>query len=87
MDFEELASKVLLVKVKAVEKVLADLATPLDALKNPEKLMGKPYEEWTEEDIARLKIVYGQEPNLLTDFILKKKIEEVKKLSSEVVML
>jgi len=85
MDFEELAQRVLDTKLEAVKVVLLDLAKPLAALKNPESLLGKKYDEWSSGDLERMKLIYGAEPNILSEFIMKKEYEKTLAMESEVV--
>lgn len=72
-------------KLEAVDIVLEQLIEPLGELGNPEKLIGKKYEEWTPEEIQRLGQIYGKEPNPLSRLIVNKTYERVKKLEQEVV--
>jgi len=68
-------------KLKAVDKLLEELVEPLADVGNPEQLIGKPYEDWSQQDLAMLTSIYGQkEPSLLSNLIFRKKYAEVKEL-------
>lgn len=84
MDYDKITQQVVAVKLRAVEKLMDDLAGPLKELANPEKLMGRPYDTWTDADKAALRIVYGEGDNPLTNLIAEKEFERVKQLESEV---
>ena len=73
-------NKAVEVKMEAVDRLLKDLVEPLGDVGNPEKLIGKPYEQWTQGDFDNLGRIYGQEPNPLSDLIFKKTYERVKQM-------
>lgn len=80
-DFTKMVNEVIELKLKAVDAYIEEIVEPLAEVGNPEKLMGKKYEEFTPQDLQMLAQVYGQnEPNPLSDLIFKKSYEEVKKL-------
>jgi hypothetical protein len=73
------------IKMRAIDVIIKDIIGPLQDLGNPEKVIGKPYDQWTSEDIGWLTRVYGtKEPNILSNFIFRKEKEEVKRLEREV---
>ncbi len=73
------------IKLEAVDKFLTDYIEPLGELGNPEKLIGKPYETWTPEDLQQLAQIYGDNPqSLLAKFIFRKEYEKVLKMEAEV---
>ncbi len=81
----EAIDRVISQKLKAVDAILEQLIEPLGELGNPEKLIGKKYEEWTPEDFQSMAKVYGQvEPNPLSNLIFKKEYEKIKVLEAEV---
>jgi len=84
MDFEKIAAQVLMPQVKAIEIIMGEITEPLKALQNPETLMGKPYESWTEEEVQLLSTIYGPGDNPLNRLIMKKKYEKILTLESEV---
>ncbi len=72
-------------KLKAVDLFIEEFIEPLAAVGNPEKLIDKPYEEWTPQDFQMLGMVYGTaEPNELKKLIINKEYAKVKTLESEV---
>ena len=85
MDYDKITQQVVSVKLKAVEKLMDDLAGPLKELANPEKLIGKPYDSWTVEDKAALQTIYGPGENPLTNLIIDKEFERVKQLELGVI--
>ena len=50
---------------------------PIARIDNPEKLLGKPYEQWTDEDMQKLRIVYVYSPEELDKFINKKEVDKI----------
>jgi len=69
---------------EAIDIIVDEWIEPLGDIGSPEKLIGKPYEEWTPQDLQMLGQVYGAEPNALSDLIFTKKYAEVKRLEQEV---
>jgi len=66
------------------DEVLNELKYQFEEIKNPEKLLGRPYETWTRQDLMMLSQVYGtEEPNPLSELIFRKKWEQVKALEAE----
>ncbi len=85
-QFTKAVDKVIALKMEAVDKFLEKYIEPLAELGNPEKLIGKRYEEWTPEDLKQLAQIYGsKEPNPLSNFLFTKQYEKVKALELEVV--
>ena len=73
------------IQLKAIDRFLEEVVEPLADIGNPEKLIGKVYEEWTEQDRQMLKGIYGaEEPNILSDFVFNKEYEKVKFAEREV---
>ena len=66
---------------KALDEVISEEIEVLGALGNPEKLIGKPYQEWTIQDKQRLAQIYGKDETL-SKFIFKKEYEYVKELEA-----
>lgn len=79
------AEKVVALKMKAIDKVIESLVEPLEDVGNPEKLIKKPYAQWTPEDLALLTQIYGTGENTpLTNTIFNRLYETVKDLEAEV---
>lgn len=76
--------EVIALKLKAVDEYVEEMTELLKDTNNPERLIGKKYEDWTPQDIQLLQMVYGQEPNPLTKLIFDKSYEEVKRLEEVV---
>ena len=76
--------KVLALKMKALDVVLDELVEPIGDIGNPEKVLGKPYESWTPQDLQLMTQVYGtQEPSPLSDLIFKKEYKRVRELEAQ----
>ena len=75
---------VVALKLKAVDAWVAGVVEALEDVGTPEKLIGKPYEQWTPADLQALGRIYGEEPNPLSRLIAKKKYQEVDALEAEV---
>ncbi len=83
-----ITQEVIDLKLKAADIVFEELVDPLVAtLNNPEKVIGKKYEEWIPRDLylQLLTQVYGTgNETPLAKLIFSKSLEEVKRLESEV---
>ena len=78
------ADKVVQFKLDAVDKLIADMVEPLADVGNPEKVIKKPYEQWTPDDLAMLTKIYGQsDPSPLTNLIFRKEKARVEALERE----
>ena len=76
--------KVVALKMKAIDAVVDELIEPLEAIGSPEKLIKKPYAQWTPEDLQLLIKIYGTGDNTpLTKTIFNRTYEEVKRLEAE----
>lgn len=79
--FDKAVDKLVEIEVEAVDRFIKDVVEPLEIHENPEKLISKPFEQWTAQDLQFLQSVYGtEEPNILSNFIFKKKYEQVQDL-------
>jgi len=74
------SQEIIELKLKVADEFIEEIIEPLGEIGSPEKLIGKPYEQWTPADIQILGQIYGPEPNALSDLIFKKSYEEVRKL-------
>ena len=73
---------VIAVKLEAIDWYLKEYAKPLlDSVGSPEKLIGKPYEQWLQQDIQTMQGIYG---NSLEKFIAKKEIDHLYALEKQV---
>lgn len=81
-DLTRAIDEVVALKIRAVDQVIEELVEPLLDLGSPEKIIGKPYESWSEQDFMLLSQVYGEEPNALSNLIFRKKYAEVKELEA-----
>lgn len=66
-----------------IDRFIEQEIEPMSDLGNPEKLIKKKYEEWTEQDKVLLGRIYGSEPNPLSKFIADREIEELLRLQQE----
>lgn len=75
--------KVVELKMQAIDIIMDSLVEPLADVGNPEKLIKKPFAQWTPEDLTLLTKIYGQGENTpLTRTIFNRKFEEVKELEA-----
>ncbi len=70
------------VKLKAVDEFIDRIVEPLASVGNPEKLIGKPYEQWTDVDRMTLYKIYGAE---LESYIFRKEMKAIDELKREVI--
>lgn len=78
------AERVIALKMKVIDRVIEDMIEPLEKVGAPEKLIKKPYAQWTPEDLALLTKIYGQgEDTPLTRTIFNREYEKVKQLELE----
>jgi len=66
----------------AAEQWANEQAEFMADVKNPEKMIGKKYEDWTPEDLAWLGQAY-QGSTILEGFIANKSIDEMLRLEAE----
>ena len=70
--------------LNVADAYLGEIEEQLEVTRSPEKLLGKPYEQFTEQDFQILSQVYGEEePNPLSELIFKKSYEQVLALEEE----
>lgn len=62
--------------------IKTELEPMLDSLGNPEKLIGRTWDTWTDQDKQTLVQIYGQP--LIEKFIAKKAIEQMYTAEAEV---
>lgn len=83
-NFVEIVDEAIASLLDAADEYLEEITEQFEDVGNPEKLIGKPYENWTQQDFTILSQIYGtQEPNTLSNLIFRKKYEEVKTLEAE----
>lgn len=76
--------KVVALKIKAVDRVIEEMIDPIAAVGNPEKLIRKPYEQWTPQDLQMLIQIYGTgDKTPLSRLIFDREYEKVKSLEAE----
>lgn len=83
-EFSKIIDEIIELKVRIADEFIKDVIEPLADIGDPEKLLGKPYEQWTPQDLQMLGSLYGEEPNPLSNLIFKKELEKVKQLEKEV---
>ena len=72
------ADEVINFKMKAVDSLIEELVEPLEKIGNPEKLIDKPYELWTPQDLQSLYQIYGMGNDTpLTKLVVKKSLEKI----------
>lgn len=82
--FTEAVKEIIEFDLAVMDEFIKEEIEPLGDIGNPEKLIGKKYEEWTPQDKQMLAQIYGPEPNTLSNFIFKREYEKVKELEAEV---
>ena len=81
----KIVAKLIEEDLAVMDEIVAEDIEALGDIGNPEKLIGKKYEEWTPQDLQMLGQVYGnQEPNRLSKFIFNKEYSKVKELEEEI---
>ena len=76
--------RVVALKMQAIDRIIDELIEPISMVGNPEKLIKKPYEQWTPEDLQLLTRIYGQGENTpLSNLAFRKIYEQVKALEAE----
>lgn len=82
---DKAANKVVELNMKAIDIYEREFIKPLiDEIKNPEKIIGKKYQEWTPQDLQMLTQVYQATPQILNDFIASKEYDSLVALQMEV---
>ena len=77
--------RVVKLNMQAIDLYEQEVIKPImDEIKNPEKLIGKKYEEWTPFDRQMVTQIYQQIPQVLENFIAKKEYEQLVELTQEV---
>jgi hypothetical protein len=73
--------EVIKIKIEVANEYIEEIIEPLMEFGNPEKLMKKPYEQWTPQDLMVLARIYGNDPDSpLSKLIFRKEYEKVKQL-------
>lgn len=76
--YDKALDRVIALKVKASDIYYDEVLKPiLDTVKNPEKVIGKQYEEWTPMDKQLLTQVYQSNPKILQDFVVGKEYNRI----------
>lgn len=76
--------KAIAIELKAIDKVVDLIIEPLSDIGNPEKLIGKRYEYWTQDDLNKLIQIYGTGKDTpLTRLIFNREYEILKVRETE----
>jgi len=79
------AEEVVKLKLQVIDEYIEEIVDVIANSGSPEKLIGKPYEEWTDLDRQLLAQVYGQgDDTPLAKLIFTKEYEKLKALEQEV---
>jgi len=82
--FDRAIKELVRVKIKALDMVLKDVVAPLKVTGSPEELLGKPYSQWSPQDLQRMILIYGEGENTpLSNLIFRREYEKVKDLEQE----
>ena len=83
-SFSKLVERAISVKLKAIDHLLDTMIEPLAKVGAPEDLIGKPYEQWTPEDLQLLTSIYGTADNTpLSNLVFKKTYKRILDLEAE----
>ena len=81
---DELIDEIIAEEMAIADEVVAELADLLPRIASPEKLIGKPKEQWTVNDIQRMAAIYGtKEQGRLTRPIFEAEYTEYQNLMDE----
>ena len=80
----DLVEEIVKLKMEAADSFIGEVVEPLGDIGNPEKLIGKPLESWTPQDIALLQGIYGPEDATWKKWMFKRRYFELKTLEREV---
>lgn len=80
----ELVDEVLLEVKAEADAFIKEFIKPIGDIGNPERVIGKPYAEWTPQDLMRLRSMYGKDQTKLDKFIFDKAFEELQTLEEAV---
>jgi len=70
--------------MRAIDIVMEDIVDPVADVGSPEKLLGKPYEQWTPNDLQMMMKIYGAgDDTPLSNLIFRKMYARVKELEQE----
>ena len=84
IDFTKMVEKVVALKLETIDKLVEEIVEPLADVGNPEKLIGKPYEQWSAQDLQQLTQIYGSSDNSpLSNLVFRKEFEKVKQMEAE----
>ena len=83
MKYPDVLEEVYEMKLRVSNEVLEEMDEMLGSIPGPEKLIGKPYEEWAPQDIQLLSTVWPLDgDNKLTKLIVKKEIQAMQEARS-----
>lgn len=81
MGLIEQIDEVIEMKLKVAEEYIEHVIGNLGKLPKPEEITGKPYGQWSAEDMAKVEAAYGREG--LEKIIAKKEVAELEKMEAE----
>ena len=82
-EMNKVVDEVIVLMLDVADGYLGEMEEQLEVTRSPEKLLGKPYEQFTPQDFQILSQIYGEEPNPLSELIFKKSYEKVLALEEE----
>ena len=81
----EAVNDIIEIKLSAIDEFLEEIVEPIENVGNPEKLIGRPYNTWTPEDMQRLITIYGSAPDSpLQKFIFNREYQHLIELEQGV---
>lgn len=78
----KLTDRVIEEELDSVDAYIEEFIDPIADIGSPAQVLGKPYDEWTTEDLAALSRIY--DPNALNKYIASKEISKLYELEKEV---
>ncbi len=81
----QMADEIVELHLNVVDELLEEMVEPLEDIGDPEKLIGKPYKNWSPEDLQRLTTIYGSAPDSpLQKFIFNREYKYLQELEQGV---
>jgi len=80
--FTEAMKELIEFDIAIMDEFISEEIELLEDIGNPEKLIGKKYEDWTPQDLQMLTQVYGDD-SALTNLIFKREYETVRELEAK----
>jgi len=77
MNYTEIIEEETLRLKKIASEAIQEIVDPIAKIDNPEKIIGKPYAQWTPQDLQTLQGVYVYDIEPLEKFVASKEIDKL----------